>query len=89
MNSNHNTNSEPAFGDWLSRAKHWRPGATFTGTGRFAVRLMDGKNIRLFETLEEAADFTSADPVRRFTDLATKPTLMEMLESIPDRHPND
>lgn len=69
---------------WLERAKHWRPGATISGTGRFAVRLMDGKNIRLFETLEEAANFTSADPIRRFTDLATKPTLMEMLDKMPD-----
>jgi hypothetical protein len=34
---------------------------------------MDGKNIRLFESFEEAATFTSLDTKYRFTDLAQEP----------------
>lgn len=70
MNSNQPKTAEQDFEPWLERAKlRWR-GATITGQGQFAVRLMDGKNIPLFETLSEAADFTSQDPVRKFTDLS-------------------
>jgi len=88
MNSNRPQPEQPAFGDWLSRAKHWRPNAVISGTGRFAVRLMDGKNIRLFERFEEAVAFTSADPIRRFTDLATIRTIEEILDAMPETPEN-
>jgi exoribonuclease R len=49
---------------------------------------MDGKNIRLFERFEEAVAFTSADPIRRFTDLATIRTIEEILDAMPETPEN-
>src|SRR5580692_8980205 len=40
--------------NWLEIAKRKWSGASITGSGQFSVRLMDGRNIRLFETFESA-----------------------------------
>jgi hypothetical protein len=40
---------------------------------------MDGKNIRLFETFEEATEFTSQDPKYKFDDLSLEPVRMRTI----------
>jgi hypothetical protein len=70
---------QPAFTAWLEKAKRKWSGATFTGSGRYSVRLMDGKNIRLFETFEEATAFASQDPKYRFDDLSLEPVRMRTI----------
>ena len=73
MNSGRPTRIEEPQRNWLETAKRKWSGASITGSGRYSVRLMDGKNICLFETFESAAEFCSQSAAYRFTDLAQEP----------------
>src|ERR1700723_2424140 len=73
MNSGHPQYEQQPQRNWLEIAKRKWSGASITGSGRYSVRLMDGKNIRLFETFESAAEFCSQSTAYRFTDLAQEP----------------
>jgi hypothetical protein len=73
MNSGHPQYEQQPQRNWLEVAKRKWSGASITGSGRYSVRLMDGKNIRLFETFESAAELCSQSAAYRFTDLAQEP----------------
>jgi hypothetical protein len=59
--------------NFLEIAKRKWSGASITGSGRYSVRLMNGRDIRLFSTFEEAAEFCSQSPSYKYLDLAAEP----------------
>lgn len=59
--------------NWLEIAKRKWSGASITGSGSHSVRLMNGRDIRLFPTFKEAAEFCSQSPTYKYLDLAAEP----------------
>jgi hypothetical protein len=59
--------------NWLETAKRFFPGAIIHNSGRFAVAIMDHKNVYLFDDFFETADFMAGHPAYRFYDLTDEP----------------
>jgi len=73
MNSNRPQPEQPAFIPFLERAKHRFPGATFHGSGQFAVAVMDHRNVYLFDDFFETVDFMAGHPEYRLHELTEEP----------------
>lgn len=61
------------FGNWLEKCRHKYVGACVHGSGQFLVRVFDGKNVYLHETLDAAQKHVSQDPKFRLEDLSIEP----------------
>ena len=80
--------AEPTeFGNWLEKVRRKYVGACVHGTGPFCVRVMDGKNVYLYETFEAAAEHTSQNPKFRFEDLSLES--IKPCRIIPDAYDAD
>lgn len=73
MNSGRKVEQDQPFGNWLEKARRKYVGACVHGCGQFCVRVMDGKNVYLYETCEAATEHKSRDPKFRLEDLSTEP----------------
>jgi hypothetical protein len=84
MNGSLKSAAPTEFGNWLEKARRKYVGACVHGSGQFCVRVMDGKNVYLYETFEAAAEHTSQNPKFRFEDLTLEP--VKPCRTIPDAY---
>jgi hypothetical protein len=73
MNSHRPHSADQSFGDWLSKAKRKFIGATIHNSGRFAVCVMNHKDVYLFDDFFDAAEFAARDSKYRLHDLNEEP----------------